>query len=322
MHAYSVKETSKDRSTAAHKLDHAPDITRVQTGFVNTYLVGTRERWILVDTGIAGFAPLIKRAAAARFGPESRPSAIVLTHGHFDHAGNADALARHWNVAVYAHPLEQPYLTGESDYPPQDPTVGGAIAVMSRTFPHRGRALQSELRMLTGESVDLPGWRWIHTPGHTPGHISLFRDADRTLIAGDALATMDMDSWVEHVRRTPEVCNPPAPLTTDWDAARRSVGALAALRPHAIAAGHGLPLAGDDVTEALTRFAASFAPPAHGRYVVAPAQTGPAGVEWLPPAIPDPFPRRAAGAALVVIGAIGLAAASRRRAGRQAPSTT
>jgi glyoxylase-like metal-dependent hydrolase (beta-lactamase superfamily II) len=235
-----------------------------------------------------------------------------LTHAHFDHAGNADALARHWNVPVLAHPLEMPYLTGESDYPPQDPTVGGAIAAMSRTFPHGGRALRADVRMLSGHALDVPGWRWIHTPGHTAGHLSLFRDADRTLLAGDALTTMDMDSWTEQVRRTPALCRPPAPLTTDWEAARRSVQALAALEPRVVAAGHGLPVAGDDVPDAMRRFAERFAAPAHGRYVIAPAETGPAGVEWLPPAVPDSFPRRATGAALVVIGALGLAAAVRR----------
>ena len=42
---------------------------------------------------------------------------------------------------------------------------------------------------LDGSVPHLPGWRWIHTPGHTAGHISLFRDSDRTLLAGDALTT-------------------------------------------------------------------------------------------------------------------------------------
>ena len=40
----------------------------------------------------------------------------------------------------------------------------------------------------------MPGWRWVHTPGHTAGHVSLFRDADRTLIAGDAFVTTKQES--------------------------------------------------------------------------------------------------------------------------------
>jgi glyoxylase-like metal-dependent hydrolase (beta-lactamase superfamily II) len=309
MQSYGVQGSADE----GRQLEYAEDILRVATGIVNTYLVGTRERWFLVDTGIAGFAPLIRSAAAARFGRDSRPAAIVLTHGHFDHAGNADALALEWNVPVLAHPLEMPYLTGRSDYPPIDSTMGGAIATMARGFSRRGRTLRAPLFELSGGALPgAPEWRWIHTPGHTHGHVSLFRDADRTLLAGDAIVTMNMDSWAEQVRRTPEPANPPAPLTTDWQAARRSLEDLALLRPKAVGAGHGLPIAGDAVADALQVFARTFTPPP-GRYAIAPAQAGPDGVEWVPPPVPDPFPRQAAGAAMVAIGILGLAAASRRR---------
>ena len=309
MQSYGVKGSADE----GRQLEYGDDVFRVATGIVNTYLVGTAERWFLLDTGIAGFASLIKRAAAERFGPTSRPVGIVLTHGHFDHAGNADALALDWNVPVLAHPLELPYLTGKSDYPPIDSSMGGAIATMARAFSNRGRTLRARVFELSGGT--LPGvsdWRWIHTPGHTPGHISLFRESDALLLAGDALVTMDMDSWAEQVRRTPEPCNPPAPLTTDWKAAQRSVEDLALLRPRAVGAGHGLPIAGDAVAGALEVFARTFAPP-QGRYTVAPAQAGLNGVEWVPPPVADPFPRQAAGAALVVLGVLGLTAAATRR---------
>jgi len=310
MQAYGVRGSQNEGST----VQVAPDVTRVATGFVNTYIVGERSRWVLVDTGIHGFAPLIKQAAEKRFGFGARPAAIVLTHGHFDHAGNVNTLVGNNDIPVYAHDLERPYLSGRSDYPPQDPTVGGAIAQMSRVFPHSGRVIRAGLRNLQHDEIpELPGWRWIHTPGHTPGHISLFRESDRVLIAGDALATMNMDSWTEQVTRTPAVCGPPAPLTTDWAAARRSVEALAGLEPRVIAAGHGLPIAGDGVSDALRRCAERFTPPARGRYVNSPALAGPDGLEWLPPAPPDLFPMRAAGAAMVVAGALGLMAAVRGR---------
>ena len=311
MQAYEVGGRTRQGSSS----EVAPDVQRVATGFVNTYIVGDRSRWVLVDTGIVGLAPLVKRAAEARFGFGAKPSAIVLTHGHFDHAGNVNTLVgTNQGIPVYAHPLELPYLSGRSDYPPPDPTVGGAIAQMSRTFSHRGRVIDTPLTALESESIpEMPGWRWIHTPGHTAGHISLYRAADGVLIAGDALATMNMDSWVEQVRRTPEVCGPPAPRTTAWTAARRSIEMLARLNPRVVAAGHGLPLAGEQVPEALQRFAAAFTPPAQGRYVNAAALAGPDGVEWVPPAPPDPFPMQAAGAAMVAAGALGLAATMRSR---------
>jgi glyoxylase-like metal-dependent hydrolase (beta-lactamase superfamily II) len=309
MRAYGVRGSSD----AGRSFEYAPDVVRVAFGIVNTYFVGDAGHWVLVDTGLPGFAPLIRRAAEARFGSGTKPAAIILTHGHFDHVGNVSALGARWNVPVYAHTLELPYLTGRSDYPPQDPTVGGAIAFLSRGFPRSGRNVVTGVTALEGDRIpEMPGWRWLHTPGHTPGHTALFRDADGVLLAGDALVTMNLDSWIEQVRRTPELCNPPAPLTTDWVAARESVERLAALAPRAIAAGHGVPLAGEGVEEALRHFAATFTPPDHGRYVAAPAYAGPSGVEWMPPPVPDPFPRQAAGAALVACGVWGLAAAARR----------
>src|SRR5215204_973776 len=100
---------------------------------------GAEDRgWTLVDCGLPGSASRIKRAAARLFGDESRPAAIVLTHGHFDHIGAVHTLAHEWDVPVYAHALELPYLTGQSSYPPPDPLVGGgAMAYMSPLYPRR-----------------------------------------------------------------------------------------------------------------------------------------------------------------------------------------
>ncbi len=72
----------------------APGVACVPASFVNTYLIGEPGGpWALVDTGVPGFGWKIRAAAAERFGQDSRPAAIFLTHGHFDHSGNARALA-------------------------------------------------------------------------------------------------------------------------------------------------------------------------------------------------------------------------------------
>jgi glyoxylase-like metal-dependent hydrolase (beta-lactamase superfamily II) len=175
----------------------ASDVGRLYIAFVNLYFLGARGgEWVLVDTGLPASAGLVRRRAAERYGEGSRPAAIVLTHGHFDHAGNVIELAREWDVPVYAHRLELPYLTGRSDYPPQDPTVGGALGFMSRAFPHSGIDRGPRVRELPADGTvpGAPEWRWLHTPGHTAGHVSLFLERDRFLIAGDALATVDQDS--------------------------------------------------------------------------------------------------------------------------------
>ena len=288
----------------------APGVDYLTVGFVNLYAMGDPERgWILVDTGLPGTAAFTRSAIARRRGPRARPEAIVLTHGHFDHAGSALALAEEWDVPVYAHRLELPYLTGRSDYPPQDPTMGGAIAQMSRAFPHSGFDLRGRVRALPddGSVPHAPGWRWLHTPGHTHGHVSLFRKADRTLLAGDALATMDMDSWTSHLTEREELDRPAAPFTTDWGAARRSVEELARLEPAVVAAGHGVPMRGPGVAAAVRGLAARFPVPPRGRYVRHPARADESGITELPPPVPDPLPLRLAAAAALAGAAFALA---------------
>lgn len=267
----------------------AQDVASLKIVFVNVYLIGSPSRWILVDTGIPFSSRRIRRAAEDCFGPSATPHAIVLTHGHFDHAGSALDLAQHWQVPIYTHPLEMPYLTGASDYPPGDPTVGGALAFLSRTFPSTGYDFRPHIHELPldGSIPGLPEWRWIHTPGHTPGHVSLFRDEDQTLIAGDALATMNQESAIQMIAQDQELRWPPLPFTTDWVAARQSIERLADLWPTVIAAGHGLPMSGPYVAGDLRSFSANFAPPGRGRYIPRPAIADASGVVDLPPRPPD-----------------------------------
>jgi glyoxylase-like metal-dependent hydrolase (beta-lactamase superfamily II) len=296
----------------------APGVVRVAVLFVNAYLIDVTpdvpaNGWVLVDTGLPGLGGKeVRRAAAHRYG-DRPPHAIVLTHGHFDHAGSARALSGAWGSPVYAHSLELPYLTGRSSYPPADPTVGGAFAMMSRTFPNGGTDLGDRVQFLPdhGEIPELPGWLAIHTPGHTAGHISLWRDADRTLLAGDAFATMNQESWRRSARMPVELRPPPAPLTTDWHAARQSVHRLSALRPRTIVAGHGLPMVGTDVADKLEAFAANFTPPRRGRYVHQPVHADNRGVISVPPEVRDPLRGLVRGAAAVA-GVAAVAAAIER----------
>ena len=246
--------------------------------FVNVFGVAGETGWTLIDAGLNGSAEWIRRWATEHFGAAT-PNAIVLTHGHFDHIGAIGDLMERWSVPVYAHREELPYVTGERSYPPPDPSVGGGMmARMAALYPRRPIDLGEWVRELPGDgSIPvLPGWRWLHTPGHTAGHVSLFRDADRTLIVGDAFCTTKQESFFAAVgTQKPELHGPPAYFTTDWNAARDSVQRLAALHPAVIAPGHGRPMAGDETMQGLIGLSERFdevARPAQGRYVQNPTR--------------------------------------------------
>jgi glyoxylase-like metal-dependent hydrolase (beta-lactamase superfamily II) len=293
-----------------------PEVARLRTLIANIYLVGRPGGpWVLVDTGTPGNAARIRQAAAQRFGWDARPHAILLTHGHRDHAGSALELAEYWDVPIYAHRLERPFLTGMSPYPPKDPMAGGAFSFMSRFFPSTTMNLGERLHDLpeAGEVPGLVGWRWHFTPGHAPGHVAFFQRHESVLLAGDACVTMDLDSAMGIVIQQPRISRPPAPFTYDWDQAQRSVELLAELLPEAIGAGHGEPMKGRAVAVGLADLARDFRMPRRGRYAAEPARTDQTGLTFVPPPVSDPAPKIAAAVGLSALGIGVMLAFTQRR---------
>lgn len=267
-------------SVIGSRLDHATyeltrDIAYQRQAIVNLVLFcyPKSEHWVLIDTGFVGMGRRIELAAADRFGENVPPAAIILTHGHFDHIGSVCHLADKWDVPIYASSEELPYLDGSLSYPPADPTVGGGLmAALSPLFPRGPIDVSPWLRALpdNGAVPEMPGWRWLATPGHSPGHISLWREKDRTLIAGDAFITTRQESVYAVAKQKPEIHGPPMYYTPDWDRARDSIRRLADLDPQLVIAGHGPAMEGEEMLQALHRLADHFdeiALPEQGRYV-------------------------------------------------------
>lgn len=262
------------RSGIGQTLTH--DIYCYTNQIVNLCFIGSPEKpndWVLIDTGMPGSAERILDAAKERFGENNKPKAIVLTHGHFDHVGAVVGLVQTWNVPVYAHEAELPYLTGKLSYPKPDGSVeGGLVAKISPLFPNEPVDLGHHVEVIPsdGSIPNMPGWRWIHTPGHSPGHISLFREQDHSLIAGDAFVTVRQDSLYNVLTQELEINGPPRYLTTDWIAAKESVKKLEALRPAMAITGHGQPVSGDTLSKGLKKLVKEFdqiSIPDYGRYV-------------------------------------------------------
>ena len=170
------------------------------------------------------------------------------------------------------------------------------------SFPTHSHNLGEHLRPLQSEKVPgVTGWKWIATPGHSPGHISLFRPSDRVLLAGDAFATMNMDSWSGLFTGRQTLARAASPFNTDWLATHSSVQELANLRPNVVGCGHGIPMHDVDLPGRVEAFAEKFRAPRHGRYVRRPARTDKNGIVDLPPAPFDPVPLATA-ASLVLAG--------------------
>lgn len=240
-----------------------PDLYQLTVQIVNVAFIGDPERgdWILVDAGMPHRANEIIEAAEERFGIGKPPRAIVLTHGHFDHVGSVIECIEHWNVDVWAHEAELPFLTGQKSYMSPDPSVdSGLVAKLSPWFPNEPIQIGNRVHMLPqdGTIPFLPEWKWLLTEGHTPGHISLFHESTRALVAGDAFVTVKQESVYKVFMQELEINGPPKYFTSDWQAAKASVRRLAKLGPAFAITGHGKPVEGEALSSGLQRLSDNF----------------------------------------------------------------
>jgi glyoxylase-like metal-dependent hydrolase (beta-lactamase superfamily II) len=262
--------------TSGQGFEVTPDLYCYTVQIVNVVFfgfAGEGNDWVLIDAGMPKSGATIKEEAEKRFGKNNPPKAIILTHGHFDHIGGLVDLLEVWDVPVYAHALEIPYITGQKNYPEPDTTVeGGMVAKLSFLFPHESIDIGSKAHALPDDHTIpfMPNWKWIHTPGHSDGHISMFRNDDHAMIVGDAFVTVIQDELYKVFTQEKEIGGPPRYLTLDWDVAEQSVGILAALRPKIAITGHGVPVEGPWLDENLDKLVSNFetiAVPDYGKFV-------------------------------------------------------
>lgn len=139
---------------------------------------------VLVDSGFPPLWPLLLRRLR-RCGVEPhRLAAVVLTHRHCDHAGNAAVLQRHYGVPVYAHRCDADVLAGRSPRP-RLARLSGVANVMCSVENRFPAPSCDPIPLEDGASVGGLTVRWM--PGHTAGSMFLYHDETGTLFTGDAL---------------------------------------------------------------------------------------------------------------------------------------
>jgi glyoxylase-like metal-dependent hydrolase (beta-lactamase superfamily II) len=315
----------------------ATDVHGLKAGIVNLALIGSPGvgdgGWTLIDAGLPGYTHTILRRASELFGSGREgevvpPAAVVLTHGHFDHIGSLHSLLRAWQsdgrtIPIYAHPLELPYLTGRSAYPPADPSVGGGLlARTARLFPPGPFDFRPNIQPLPPGGIvpTLPDWEYIETPGHSPDHISLFRREDGVLIAGDAFVTTRQQALFPSLSASLFIQGPPWYYTPDFSSAHESIQKLRRLMPSKALTGHGPVVEDEALLRALSRVdeywddpQAGITPP-NGRYRQHPAVTDEEGVREVPPPVFDPV-QLGLYAGMGMLAVAGLAAVLKGRTG-------
>ena len=181
---------------------------------------------VLLDTGFPGDAKRIRRAMHdLGFGPQD-VRAILLTHGHIDHAGNVVELKAWSGAPVYAHALEQQHIDGAFPYSGLA-RVCGVLEALGRAATHYKAGRIDEL---IKDGDELPFWgglRVVHLPGHTLGHCGFYSAKQDLLFSGDL--------WVRFLMRTQAS---PAIFSDDVALVPASMLKARAIGAHWIVPGH------------------------------------------------------------------------------------
>ena len=194
------------------------DVHRIQLAgdLYNAYVVGG----VLVDSGTDKHTEKIMAGITGR-----EIHAHLISHAHPDHAGSSKAVVDALGVPVWASEPDAPLIEAG------EPAINNPL--MKRIGKTKPVPVQRRLR--DGDEVDA-GFRVLATPGHTPGHISLWREEDRTLLAIDALFGMNPVTR-KHVLKVPFKF-----LSVDYDQMIATIKRLAELEPAVVYFGHGPPL--------------------------------------------------------------------------------
>jgi glyoxylase-like metal-dependent hydrolase (beta-lactamase superfamily II) len=167
----------------------APGVWRIPTAggsAVNSFaFVDDDGSVTLVDCGLKKAPARIVAGLAAIGKTPADVNRILLTHAHADHAGGAAEMARRTGAPVAAHAADVSYAEA-GRVPARDPSfLGGRLF---NRLPGGFSPVDVAQPLTDGDVLDVGGGlRIVHTPGHSPGHVSLLHEPTKVLITGDAI---------------------------------------------------------------------------------------------------------------------------------------
>ncbi len=210
-----------------------PNVYQLTNRGANVILI-VEEELTLIDTGLRGSSPQIIDFIHYLGRSPKEIGLIILTHNHVDHMGGLAELKQQTSAEVAIHKADisdkdnQPSYTATGQKPPR-PLSSTLRSVFAVKFD------DVDIQLEGGEVLKpLGGLEVIHTPGHTPGSISLFSQQNKLLIAGDALR-----------KRRKTLHLPPKMASSNLAQAAESVEKIAQLDFSILCLGHGLPLSDD-----------------------------------------------------------------------------
>jgi len=224
---------------------------------IHPTVVYDEEGYVLIDTGLPGCRDAtLGLISQAGLDPD-KLRAIILTHQDMDHIGGLPqwlASAKPAALDVYAHEGDRNAIDGKEPLIKMTPErMAGMLQAMPEplreTFQSFFSGNNANVTYTVADGETLPfggGLKVIHTPGHTPGHMSLYHEASRTLIAGDA---MNVNGG--------ELNGPNPPFTPNMPQAIQSLRRFAEYSIDTVICYHGGRYSGGDVNGRIAELAAA-----------------------------------------------------------------
>lgn len=202
----------------------------------NAYVIGSSNKYLLVDSGVAKDARAILTELEEAGFPLTNLVGLVLTHTHSDHSGGASKIISETGVSVFAHKDEVPYIEKSMTLPWKSAWKRSLFWLSDHLIMQREQCSVDYKLDHLDQIEGFIGLQVLHTPGHTPGSLSLYHQDKKFLLCGDALFNANPVTGIAGLRL------PLKMVTLNNDLAYESVAYLASLDIEILCCGHGAPI--------------------------------------------------------------------------------